>query len=54
MSRDVLRIDLPLAAPVAIACWPVFRSDRMVARREGVAFVTLYVAYLTTRVFLRA
>jgi len=54
VSREVLRIDLPLAAAVAIACWPVFRSDRMVSRREGVAFVTLYLAYLTTLAFLRA
>jgi cation:H+ antiporter len=54
VSRDVLRIDLPFAAAVAIACWPVFRSDRMVTRREGFAFVTLYVAYLTTLIFLRA
>jgi cation:H+ antiporter len=54
VSKDVLQIDLPLAAAVAIACWPVFRSDRMVSRREGIAFVILYVAYLTTLVFLRA
>jgi cation:H+ antiporter len=53
VSPDVLRIDLPLAAAVAIVCWPVFRSDRMVSRREGIVFVTLYVAYLTTLVFLR-
>lgn len=54
VSSDVLRIDLPLAAAVAIACWPVFRSDRKVSRREGVAFVTVYLAYLTTLVAVRA
>lgn len=54
VSADVLRIDLPLAAAVAVACWPVFRSDRMVSRREGIAFVVAYVAYLATLIFLRA
>jgi len=53
VSRDVLRVDLPLAAAVAIACWPVFRSDRMVSRREGMVFVAAYVVYLTTLMFLR-
>lgn len=53
VSRDVLRIDLPLGAAVAIACWPVFRSDRQVSRREGAVFVTTYVVYLTTLVVLR-
>src|SRR5690606_26226163 len=34
VSTDVLWIDLPIAAAVAIACYPVFRSDRMVTRLE--------------------
>jgi len=46
VSAEVLWIDLPLAALVAIVCLPVFRSDRMVSRREGVGFVLAYVAYL--------
>jgi cation:H+ antiporter len=54
VSREVLYIDLPLAAAVAIVCWPVFRSDRMVSRREGIAFVTAYLLYLATLVFVRA
>lgn len=54
VSRDVLWLDLPLGAAVAIACYPVFRSDRMVSRREGIAFVTIYLLYLGTLVFLRA
>lgn len=45
VSDDVLRIDLPLGAAVAIACWPVFRSDRMVSRREGLFFVGAYLVY---------
>lgn len=46
VSAEVLWIDLPLAALVAVVCLPVFRSDRMVSRREGVGFVLAYVAYL--------
>ncbi|HEU4581182.1 MAG TPA: calcium/sodium antiporter [Polyangiaceae bacterium] len=54
VSQDVLRFDLPLGAAVAIACWPVFRSDRQVSRGEGLAFVSAYLAYLTILVFVRA
>lgn len=46
VSRDILWVDLPLAAAVAIACYPVFRSDRMVSRREGTVFVLCYLVYL--------
>ncbi|MGV3657631.1 MAG: calcium/sodium antiporter [Chitinophagaceae bacterium] len=53
ISNDVLWLDLPLAALVAIACYPVFRSDRMVSRAEGIAFVTIYIIYLGTLVFFR-
>lgn len=53
VSLDVLWIDLPLAAAVAAVCLPVFRSDRSVSRREGLAFVATYAAYLTTILFLR-
>ena len=54
MSRDVLRIDLPLAAAVSIVCWPVFRSDRQVSRREGAVFVAFYLTYIIPLVFVRA
>lgn len=54
VSRDVLWIDLPLAAAVAAVCYPVFRSDRMVSRREGAAFVLAYLVYLGTLIFVRA
>jgi cation:H+ antiporter len=54
VSRDVLWIDLPLAAVVALICLPVFRSDRTVSRVEGVTFVTAYLAYLSALVVLRS
>ncbi len=53
VSDDVLRIDLPLAALVALACLPVFRSDQQVSRREGAFFVAAYLAYLASLLVLR-
>ena len=46
VSRDVLWIDLPLAAAVAVICYPVFRTGRQVSRLEGVSFVLIYVTYM--------
>lgn len=48
VSPDVVWIDLPLAALVAIVCLPVFRSEGRVSRREGVCFVLAYGVYLAT------
>ncbi len=53
VSRDILLVDLPLAAAVAIVCYPVFRSDKMVSRTEGCAFVGLYIVYFSVLVFFR-
>lgn len=46
VSEEILWFDLPLAALVALICYPVFRSDQMVSRKEGILFVSLYVLYL--------
>lgn len=54
VSSDVLWLDLPLAAGVAIACYPVFRSNQRVSRIEGIVFVSVYLIYLGTLVFVRA
>ncbi len=53
VSREIMWIDLPLAALVAMVCLPVFRSDRMVSRKEGALFVAAYVTYLTSLVVWR-
>jgi len=53
VSPDVLGIDLPLSAAVALACYPVFRSDRMVSRLEGLTFVALYIVYLSVLLGIR-
>lgn len=53
VSSAILWFDLPLAAAVAIACYPVFKSDHMMSRREGIAFVLMYLAYLSYLLFFR-
>jgi len=53
VTNDILWLDLPLAALVAIVCYPVFRSQRMISRREGIIFVTLYSIYLFTLIYFR-
>ena len=53
LSAGILLVDLPLAALVAVACLPVFRSDRRVSRREGGTFVAAYLLYLGSLLLLR-
>lgn len=53
VSKDILWLDLPLAAAVAIACYPVFRSNKMVSRTEGIVFVSLYLVYMGSLILLR-
>ena len=54
VSDDVLWFDLPLSVAVAVACLPIFRSDKMVSRREGSVFVLAYLVYLAVLIFIRA
>lgn len=54
VGEEILRIDLPLAAAVALACLPVFSSNRTVSRLEGGLFVTAYLLYLGSLLFIRA
>lgn len=53
VSKQLLMIDLPLAAIVAIACYPVFKTSKMVTRNEGIVFVACYVLYITTLLIFR-
>ena len=54
VTNDVLWIDLPLAAMVAVACLPVLRSGAVVSRREGIAFMAVYLAYVAALLSFRA
>jgi cation:H+ antiporter len=53
ISDEILLIDLPLAAIVAIVCLPVFKSDRLVSRYEGLFFVISYMLYFSSLFLLR-
>ncbi|MCP4634956.1 MAG: calcium/sodium antiporter [Methyloversatilis sp.] len=53
VGSEVLRIDLPLAALVALVCLPVFRSEGRVSRSEGAVFVIAYLVYLALLLFVR-
>lgn len=53
VGSEVLRIDLPLAAMVAIVCLPVFRSEGRVSRSEGAVFVIAYLVYLSLLLLVR-
>lgn len=46
VATSVLRFDLPAMVAVAIACLPVFFSDRRIGRWEGLMFLGYYVAYV--------
>ena len=53
VGSEVLRIDLPLAAMVAILCLPVFRSEGRGSRSEGAVFVIAYLVYLSLLLLVR-
>lgn len=54
VERELLLIDIPLMAGVALACVPVFISGRKISRLEGIAGVVLYLGYMTWLILLRA
>ncbi len=53
VNKNILWFDLPLAAFVAIACYPVFKSDQKISRLEGIVFVCSYVLYLSVLLYYR-
>ena len=54
VSKEILWFDLPLAALMAVLCYPVFKTNRTVSRREGILFVTSYIVYMAVLVMFRA
>jgi len=54
VTDELIRVDLPLMALVAILLVPVFITGRRVSRGEGIAFVAAYVVYLAVIVLVRA
>jgi cation:H+ antiporter len=54
VDPDLLTFDIPLMAGVALLCVPVFISGRAISRLEGAIFVSIYVAYLSYLIAVRA
>lgn len=54
VDADLLTVDIPLMAGVAVLCVPVFVSGRGVSRLEGSLFVAMYLAYLAYLISVRA
>ncbi|MFW0786146.1 calcium/sodium antiporter [Gordonia sp. CPCC 206044] len=53
VTDELIRIDLPLMAGVALLCIPVFVTGRRITRAEGIAFVLAYIAYLVLLLVFR-
>ncbi|MYR07408.1 calcium/sodium antiporter [Gordonia sp. SID5947] len=53
VTDELIRVDLPMMAAVALICVPVFLTGRRVSRIEGAAFVVAYAVYLGLVIALR-
>jgi cation:H+ antiporter len=45
VSTAVIRFDIPVMVAVSIACLPIFFTDSIIARWEGILFLGYYIAY---------
>jgi cation:H+ antiporter len=45
VSAAAIRFDIPVMIAVSIACLPIFFTDNLIARWEGILFLGYYVAY---------
>ncbi|MEB3120767.1 MAG: calcium/sodium antiporter [Snowella sp.] len=45
VSASALRFDIPVMIAVAVICFPVFITGQLIARWEGLLFLSYYVAY---------
>jgi len=43
----LIRFDLPVMLAATIACLPIFATDHLIARWEGILFFLYYIAYTT-------
>jgi len=42
---SALRFDIPIMFAVSLACWPIFYTEWIINRWEGIAFLAYYIAY---------
>ena len=45
VSTAAVRFDIPVMIAVSVACLPIFFTDNMIARWEGMLFLGYYAAY---------
>lgn len=45
VNSTLLHFDIPLMILTAALCWPLFRSDSRLSRKEGIFFLVSYCAY---------
>ncbi len=45
LAEEVVRFDLPVMALAALACWPLFVTNRSIARWEGGMLAAYYAGY---------
>ncbi len=45
VSTAAMRFDIPVMIAASIACLPIFFTDNMIARWEGILFLGYYIAY---------
>lgn len=53
VTDELIRIDIPLMAAVAVLCIPVFLTGRRISRLEGIGFVLAYAVYLMILIVFR-
>jgi cation:H+ antiporter len=54
VERELIMVDIPLMAGVALLCVPVFVTGRRVSRLEGGIGVALFLVYMLWIVLHRA
>ncbi len=45
VATEAIQFDIPVMIAVAFACLPIFLSENLIARWEGIVFVIYYIAY---------
>ena len=47
VAHALIRFDLPVMLAATLACLPIFATDHLIARWEGLLFFAFYIAYTT-------
>jgi cation:H+ antiporter len=53
VGQALLKFDIPMMVGVMLLCVPVFKTDKLVSRTEGIIFITFYLIYLSSLILFR-